>query len=948
MTLLPPSPPYNDRDREPEPASSHPCLWEGCDKQYADPEVLYNHLCNDHIGRKSTNNLCLTCKWRGCGTTCAKRDHVTSHLRVHTPLKPHICEICKKPFKRPQDLKKHEKIHTEEHHAQHKHSKAVTVLDPAYVQRVRASSSTASSTSAAANGKKSNKDPLPTPSPEIGNEHQLFLHPSWEGEQQSERGTGGGGLLQGTKRALEYSVEEFFVDMKKRRVNPAYDPRMAERLNEIVYAQHLGTQFPDGAYGAGPGSGSGGYANYMPREPGFNPNFTPREAGFNPAFANPAYPTTNPSYPRDPPYPRDAPAPPGFNPRDPNPPYPPRDAPAPANFNPRSVSLDIRTPEELAAVNEFLVTLGRDVAHGRGHGRVASSGGEGKYSPRAPDGRAYSPHDGKYSPHVGRDPEGRGYSPPDGRGYSPHDGSNGRGYSPPDTFFDPASLAALGLAGMPGISVADFSAALASEGGPSSAANAVSASANAGANTSGGSPNMPAAGARYHGPPIARSAQASLYPSLPASFPHPYSHQPQHAHSHSGSSHSSPGSSPSHASTPERYAHAHPSHPHPASGHVHAQGQGHNGAHAYDRVRAPVRGAHVALGPADLGVREMRDVGLLRSAADLGVSSRARSEESREGESREESMDDDGESGDEEEEEDKQADPPRKALHRFDTPPVDRARGSLYPRLSLADGDAQFKLPPLQLPASPRHSSSSSSSQRHSSSSNSLSSQQLHARPSPHRHPSSSSSHSLPSPSPSPELPDVQMASPATPTLPSLYATIGRASASTPVSTSTPAATSAPTTSRASTSTSTPASTSTSIPTASTPPSDPESEAELAREVGHIALERDERERERDRRTYERASAVRDEAPRTAVRDEAQRRDANRDARAERRRHAELIRALLLQVNADYKRRFGVPGTTSSTATSSTAASGTTAMGSSRKMALSEMCRDGDVEMAGA
>ncbi|KAF8273978.1 hypothetical protein EI94DRAFT_1434037, partial [Lactarius quietus] len=30
-------------------------------------------------------------------------------------------------------------------------------------------------------------------------------------------------------------------------------------------------------------------------------------------------------------------------------------------FNPRSVSLDIRSPEELAAVNHFLLTLGRDV-----------------------------------------------------------------------------------------------------------------------------------------------------------------------------------------------------------------------------------------------------------------------------------------------------------------------------------------------------------------------------------------------------------------------------------------------------------------------------------------------------------------------------------------------------------------------------------------------------------
>ncbi|KZO95963.1 hypothetical protein CALVIDRAFT_455728, partial [Calocera viscosa TUFC12733] len=74
-------------------------------------ELLYIHLCNDHIGRKSTGNLCLTCKWKDCGVSCAKRDHITSHLRVHTPLKPHNCEICNKAFKRPQDLKKHEKIH---------------------------------------------------------------------------------------------------------------------------------------------------------------------------------------------------------------------------------------------------------------------------------------------------------------------------------------------------------------------------------------------------------------------------------------------------------------------------------------------------------------------------------------------------------------------------------------------------------------------------------------------------------------------------------------------------------------------------------------------------------------------------------------------------------------------------------------------------------------------
>lgn len=143
----------------------HKCQWADCDKVMPDPETLYNHLCNDHVGRKSTGNLCLTCKWKDCNTTCAKRDHITSHLRgtscrrpltprgpltplafaVHTPLKPHVCEVCNKPFKRPQDLKKHEKIHTEEHHAQHKHSKAITVADPTFSSRVRGDSLSAPS-----------------------------------------------------------------------------------------------------------------------------------------------------------------------------------------------------------------------------------------------------------------------------------------------------------------------------------------------------------------------------------------------------------------------------------------------------------------------------------------------------------------------------------------------------------------------------------------------------------------------------------------------------------------------------------------------------------------------------------------------------------------------------------------------------------------------------------
>lgn len=77
-----------------------------------------------------------------------------------------------------------------------------------------------------------------------------------------------------------------------------------------------------------------------------------------------------------------------------------------ANFNPRSVSLDIRTPEELAAVNEFLITLGRDVS--------------------AVPGR----HNGVPSQPT---------------------------FTSPESYFDPNNLSQLGLTGMPGLPTNTFS-----------------------------------------------------------------------------------------------------------------------------------------------------------------------------------------------------------------------------------------------------------------------------------------------------------------------------------------------------------------------------------------------------------------------------------------------------------------------------------------------------------
>ncbi|KAL4926234.1 putative C2H2 transcription factor PacC [Aspergillus undulatus] len=110
----PVAPASNSASNASRPVEELACMWQGCSEKLPTPESLYEHVCERHVGRKSTNNLNLTCQWGSCRTTTVKRDHITSHIRVHVPLKPHKCDFCGKAFKRPQDLKKHVKTHADD------------------------------------------------------------------------------------------------------------------------------------------------------------------------------------------------------------------------------------------------------------------------------------------------------------------------------------------------------------------------------------------------------------------------------------------------------------------------------------------------------------------------------------------------------------------------------------------------------------------------------------------------------------------------------------------------------------------------------------------------------------------------------------------------------------------------------------------------------------------
>eukprot|EP00158_Paraphelidium_tribonemae_P004766 Partr_v1_DN26957_c2_g1_i1_m7336 len=89
------------------------CHWatgpnmEACGRIFTNGVSLFNHVNDEHIGRRQTHNLSLVCNWlkvdapdgkevmvHQCGYTGDKRDHIVSHVRIHIPsYRPHQCKV---------------------------------------------------------------------------------------------------------------------------------------------------------------------------------------------------------------------------------------------------------------------------------------------------------------------------------------------------------------------------------------------------------------------------------------------------------------------------------------------------------------------------------------------------------------------------------------------------------------------------------------------------------------------------------------------------------------------------------------------------------------------------------------------------------------------------------------------------------------------------------------